>query len=172
MSIRRSLLVCASAFAASMSASYAGPCWDDIGSMQAKIDAKLEAKAAAGPPAPASDMAGMSAQPTPLSMATVEERMGEISPQRFKLWSKPWRVRVQPMPAVTRPHASRLWPRCSALLVDSSLLEAAKRGGLLGGRNGNFQHGLWTAESMGMRRAIGARVREIRALRRATGRRR
>jgi hypothetical protein len=52
--------------------------------MQAKIDAKLEAKAAAGPPAPASDMAGMSAQPTPLSMATVEERMGEISPQRVQ----------------------------------------------------------------------------------------
>jgi hypothetical protein len=49
--------------------------------MQAKIDAKVEAKAAAGPPAPASAMTGMSAQPTPRSMATVEERMGEISPQ-------------------------------------------------------------------------------------------
>jgi hypothetical protein len=48
--------------------------------MQAKIDARLEAKAAAGPPAPASAMVGV-AQPTPRSMATVEERVGEISPQ-------------------------------------------------------------------------------------------
>jgi len=71
----------AAALAVSISTSYAGPCLDEIGSMQAKIDAKLEAKAAAGPPAPASAMVGMSAQPTPRSMATVEERMGEISPE-------------------------------------------------------------------------------------------
>ena len=46
-----------------------------------KDQRKLDAKAAAGPPAPASAMAGMSDQPTPRSMATVEERLGEISPQ-------------------------------------------------------------------------------------------
>jgi len=45
-------------------------------------------------------------------------------------------------------------------------------GGPRGNRNGNFKHGLWTAESIGVRRAIGARVREIRAQLRATGRRR
>jgi hypothetical protein len=73
--------VCAAALAAWMSASYAGPCLDEIGRMEAKINAKLDAKAAAGPPAPASAMAGMSDQPTPRSMATVEERLGEISPQ-------------------------------------------------------------------------------------------
>ena len=72
--------VCA-ALAAWMLASYAGPCLDEIGRMEAKINAKLDAKAAAGPPAPASAMAGMSDQPTPRSMATVEERLGEISPQ-------------------------------------------------------------------------------------------
>ena len=71
----------AAALAASLSTSYAGPCWDEIGSMQAKIDAKVEATAAAGPPAPASAMTGLSAQPTPRSMVTVEERMGEISPE-------------------------------------------------------------------------------------------
>ena len=49
--------------------------------MQAKIDAMLQAKAAAGPPATAEAMAGTSPQPTPRSIATVEERMGEISPQ-------------------------------------------------------------------------------------------
>ena len=39
------------AFAAAMSVSYAGPCSDEIDNMQARIDAKLEAKAAAGPTA-------------------------------------------------------------------------------------------------------------------------
>src|SRR5262249_15065940 len=80
MSIRLSLPACAASLAASISAVYAGPCWDEIATMQAKINAKLEAKAAAGPPAPASAMVGV-AQPTPRSMATVEERMGEMSPE-------------------------------------------------------------------------------------------
>jgi len=81
MRIRKMAVACVTALAASMSTSYAGPCWDDIYNMQAKIDAMLQAKAAAGPPAPASAMVGLSDQPTPRSMATVEERMGEISPQ-------------------------------------------------------------------------------------------
>jgi ABC transporter substrate binding protein len=49
--------------------------------LQAKIDAVLETKAADGPPATAEAMAGTSPQPTPNSLETVEERMGEISPQ-------------------------------------------------------------------------------------------
>jgi hypothetical protein len=73
--------VCA-ALAAWMLASYAGPCLDEIGRMEAKINAKLDAKAAAGPPAPASAMAGMSDQPTPRSMATVEERLGKYRLRR------------------------------------------------------------------------------------------
>ena len=82
MRIRRYFGVWAAVLTASMSASYAGPCLDDIGTMQAKIDAKLEAIAAAGPPATASAMEGMnSPQPTPLSIAGVEERMGEIRPE-------------------------------------------------------------------------------------------
>ena len=64
----------------SISAS-AGPCSNDIARMQGRINSKLEAKAAAGPVAPAGAFAGMSDQPTPRSMATVEERLGEISPQ-------------------------------------------------------------------------------------------
>jgi hypothetical protein len=63
-----------------MQASYAGPCSDDISSMMVKINDYLDAKIAAGPPAPAGALVGV-AQPTPRSMATVEERMGEISPQ-------------------------------------------------------------------------------------------
>ena len=77
----RSIAACTAALAASISASYAGPCWDDISAVQAKIDAMLEAKAAVGPPATAEAMAGTSPQPTPRSLETVEERMGEISPQ-------------------------------------------------------------------------------------------
>src|SRR5262245_48133862 len=39
--------------------------------------------------------------------------------RRSMLLGKPWRVRVQPMTLATRPHASRLWPTCGALLVSS-----------------------------------------------------
>src|SRR5262245_7772064 len=78
MRIRRSAGMCAAALAASMSASYAGPCSNDIGSMQAKINQKLAATVTAGPPAPPSAMVGV-AQPTPRSLGAVAERMGEIS---------------------------------------------------------------------------------------------
>src|SRR5262249_17103089 len=71
----------AAALAASISGSYGGPCWDDVSAVQAKVDAMLETKAADGPPATAEAMAGTSPQPTPRSLETVEERMGEISPQ-------------------------------------------------------------------------------------------
>ena len=60
--------------AASIPASYAGPCSDEIGNMMARINAKLEAKAAAGPTAREGVGAGMSVQPTPRSMAAAEER--------------------------------------------------------------------------------------------------
>src|SRR5580658_1174107 len=82
MRIRRCIGLCAAVLAASMSASYAGPCLEEIGAMQAKIDAKLEAIAAAGPPATADAMEGPnSPQPTPRSIAGVEARMGEIRPE-------------------------------------------------------------------------------------------
>ena len=73
---------------ASTSASYAGPCSVDIDNMQARIDATLEAKAAAGPFAKESVRAGMSDQPTPRSMAVAEERLGEISPEKVDAISK------------------------------------------------------------------------------------
>jgi glucans biosynthesis protein len=43
-------------------------------------------------------------------------------------------------------------------------------GGPRGDRNGNFKHGLWTRESLGMRKAMRAKVREIRAFLRAGNR--
>ena len=52
MTAPRSLICITVAFAASISASYAGPCSDDIVKMQARIDAKVAAMAAAGPTGP------------------------------------------------------------------------------------------------------------------------
>jgi hypothetical protein len=49
--------------------------------MQARIDAALEANAAAGPAAKEGTFAGMSKQPTPRSMAAAEEKLNELSPQ-------------------------------------------------------------------------------------------
>jgi hypothetical protein len=68
----------AAIFAASISASHAGPCSADIDAMQGRIDAKLEAIAASGKFAPQGISAGMSDQPTPHSIAAAEVRLGEI----------------------------------------------------------------------------------------------
>ena len=57
----------------------AGTCSNDIDRMQARIDARVEAIAAAGPFVPAGDNTGFGVQPTPFGMATVEARMGEVS---------------------------------------------------------------------------------------------
>jgi hypothetical protein len=45
----RSIVACVAALAASISASYPGPCWDDLSAVQAKIDSMLEAKAYMSP---------------------------------------------------------------------------------------------------------------------------
>ncbi len=65
-------------FAASISATYAGPCSAAIDATQGRIDAKLEAIAASGKFAPQGISAGMSDQPTPHSIAAAEVRLGEI----------------------------------------------------------------------------------------------
>ena len=69
------------ALVVSISTSYAGPCSNDIGRMQNRIDAALEAKAAAGPTAREGVGAGMSDQPTPRSIAAAEEKLGDVSPK-------------------------------------------------------------------------------------------
>jgi hypothetical protein len=63
----------------SISSSQAGPCSKQIDRMQARIDAKVEAIAAAGPFLRQGAFAGMNDQPTPRSIATAEARAGEIS---------------------------------------------------------------------------------------------
>jgi hypothetical protein len=80
----RVLVFAAMAVAASASTTYAGPCSNQVDAMQARIDAKLEAKAAAGPTAKQGVAAGMSMQPTPASIAAAEEKLGEISPKKIQ----------------------------------------------------------------------------------------
>jgi len=75
----RTVALSGAALIASAAAGYAGPCSPDIDAMQRHIDATLEAKAAAGPTAKEGAAAGMSDQPTPRSMAAVEEKLGEVS---------------------------------------------------------------------------------------------
>lgn len=78
------LLVFGAIAAASISASYGGPCSDEISNMQARIGEKLEAKAAAGPPARQGAGAGMHVQPTPRSIAAAEEKLGEVSSETIE----------------------------------------------------------------------------------------
>ncbi len=72
----------AAALCISLPAAHAGSCSDDIDRMQASIDARVEAIAAAGPFVPPGISAGIGVQPTPFGMAAVEEKMGEVSPNK------------------------------------------------------------------------------------------
>jgi hypothetical protein len=71
------------ALCASLSAADAASCSNDIDHMQARVDANIEAIAAAGPVVPPGIGAGMGVQPTPFGMATVEEKMGELKRSKF-----------------------------------------------------------------------------------------
>jgi hypothetical protein len=82
MTIRRLVVLNVVVFSVSTSACYAGPCSHEIDRMQARIDARLEAKAATGPGATESAGALIHRQPTPGSIATAEERLGEMSAQK------------------------------------------------------------------------------------------
>ena len=84
MSIQRSLAVCVAALTASISASFASPCSQDIDRVQATIDAKLEAQAAAGRSARESIAATLHRQPTPGSIAAAEVNLGDISPEKIQ----------------------------------------------------------------------------------------
>jgi hypothetical protein len=59
--------------------SFAGPCSPEIDAMQARIDAKIEAEAAAGQAGAESAAAMEHRQPTPKSIAEAEVRLGDIT---------------------------------------------------------------------------------------------
>jgi hypothetical protein len=79
----RLVLLVMAALAVSISPANAGPCSSAIDAVQARIDAALEAEAAAGPTAKEGVAAGMSVQPTPRSIAAAEEKLGDLSPQKI-----------------------------------------------------------------------------------------
>jgi hypothetical protein len=81
MNTQRLLVLSFAALAASVSGSYAGPCSQEIDRVQAQVDAKLEAKTAAGPAARESPAALLHRQPTPDSIAAAEGKLGDISSQ-------------------------------------------------------------------------------------------
>ena len=75
----RALIVSAVALAASIDAGEAGPCTADIDQLQARLDAKLDATAGAGPFGRESLGADLHHEPTPGSIARAEERLDEGS---------------------------------------------------------------------------------------------
>lgn|ERR1700758_2134917 len=74
MSVERLLGLSMLALAGSMPAGYAGPCTQEIDRMQVRVD---EAVAAAGATARESTAASMHHQPTPDSIAVVEEGLSQ-----------------------------------------------------------------------------------------------
>ena len=84
MILRRFPVLSAVALAISPATGYASPCSHDIDLMQSRIDARLEAKAAAGPSARESTAATMHRQPTPGSIAAAEGKLGEVSSDQVK----------------------------------------------------------------------------------------
>jgi len=82
MKIATILALSAAAFAASISASVAGPCTAEIDAMMIRIDAALKARVAAGPSAQQQGIqSGRHVQPTPRSVAAAEEKLGVVSPE-------------------------------------------------------------------------------------------
>jgi hypothetical protein len=85
MKIGTMLTSSALAFAASISASWAGTCSTDIDVMVARINAALEARAGAGPGGKEQAVVGgRHIQPTPRSLAAAEEKLGDVSTETIE----------------------------------------------------------------------------------------
>ena len=85
MKIATMLALSTVTFAASTSATLAGPCSADVDAMMNRIDTFLNARAAAGPGAQEqATVGGRHIQPTPQSMAAAEGEVGEMSPEAIK----------------------------------------------------------------------------------------
>jgi len=75
----------AAVLVATSMACLAGPCSSEIAAVQARLDARLAAKAATGPSAPESAEALRHRQPTPRSIAEALIALGKISPEKAKI---------------------------------------------------------------------------------------
>jgi hypothetical protein len=80
MIIRQFVLIGAAGLLLSTLPCRAGSCSKDIEKMQSRIEARLNAAAAAGPSAKQSVRAQLHHQPTPNSIANVERKLRELSP--------------------------------------------------------------------------------------------
>ncbi len=67
---------------------HAGPCSRQIYDLQLEFDSKLKAAAASGPAAPESSAALMHRQPTPRSVAHAEEKLGDISQEKRRVFAR------------------------------------------------------------------------------------
>jgi hypothetical protein len=84
MTLLRSIAGSVALSCALISASYAGPCSDDITRVQVRVDKKLDALAAAGPSGAQDATAfGKHLQPTQRSITTAEEKLDEISKKKI-----------------------------------------------------------------------------------------
>lgn len=83
-SVMRNSLAAAIMLLMSSIAASAGPCLSDIASMQARLDARLSARAATGPTATESVNALRHRQPTPQSLAAAERELGELPAENGK----------------------------------------------------------------------------------------
>ena len=79
MGVPRLIMCSAAALGVSLATAQAGSCGPQIDAMQARLDARLAAIAAAGPAGKQSLNADLSRQPTPHSIAVAEERLGELN---------------------------------------------------------------------------------------------
>jgi hypothetical protein len=81
MTIWQILMLTSGALAGSTIGGQAGPCSDEIYRMEARVEARLHARAATGPTADESPEALLHRQPMPGSIAAAESRLGISSPQ-------------------------------------------------------------------------------------------
>ena len=79
MTVRQVLIVSATLLPLALPG-HAGPCTKAIVAMQARFDARLNARAAAGPSGKQSLGAQLHRQPTPGSIANAERELGDLSP--------------------------------------------------------------------------------------------
>jgi hypothetical protein len=69
-------------FATALATAQAGPCSPEIDRMQARVDARLAARASAGTTGSESSSALLHRQPTPDSIAKAEEGLRELSAEK------------------------------------------------------------------------------------------
>ena len=100
------------ALIASVSASYAGPCTSDIGEMQARIDAKLRAKAAAGPTV--AKLAPVRTFNRRRDQSLLPRKnLARCRLKRLRLSEKPCCVRTPPIALVTKMRANKHSRKCN-----------------------------------------------------------